>query len=283
MGNMTDNSRRENVDWAVVKDFGAEWEAFDFAGLSGPELQKNFEQYFGIFPFDALLEEASGFDMGCGTGRWARFVADRVGHLICVDPSAAIDVAKRNLSGAENVSFLNEDVSSCSIETGSQDFGYSLGVLHHIPDTARGIADCGRLLKSGAPFLLYLYYNFENRPLWFRGIWQLSNVVRRVISALPHPVKKPICDVIAVLVYWPLARGAALIEKLGGGVNSVPLSDYRDKPFYQMRNDALDRFGTKLEQRFSRAEITAMLEAGGFERVSFSDSTPYWVALSYKV
>ena len=279
---MTEPSKDTNVDWAVVEDFGAEWEAFDFAGLSGPELQKNFEQYFGIFPFEELPKDAAGFDMGCGTGRWARFVAGRVGHLTCVDPSSAIEVARRNLADAGNVTFLQEDVSGCSLAAGSQDFGYSLGVLHHIPDTARGVADCGRLLKPGAPFLLYLYYNFENRPAWFRGIWQLSNLVRRGISALPHRIKKPVCDGIAALVYWPLARGAAGLERLGLGVENVPLSDYRDKPFYQMRNDALDRFGTKLEQRFSRAEITAMLEAGGFERVRFSDGTPYWVALAYK-
>ena len=33
--------------------------------------------------------------MGCGSGRWASLVAPRVGHLNCIDPSSAIDVAKR--------------------------------------------------------------------------------------------------------------------------------------------------------------------------------------------
>ena len=53
----------------------------------------------------------------------------------------------------------------------SQDFGYCLGVLHHIPDTLSGLKDCSKLLKPGAPFLLYLYYKFDNKPRWFRLIY----------------------------------------------------------------------------------------------------------------
>ena len=48
------------------------------------------------------------------------------------------------------------------------DFGYSLGVLHHLEDTQAGMAACVRKLKPGAPFLVYIYYALENRPIWFR-------------------------------------------------------------------------------------------------------------------
>ena len=33
--------------------------------------------------------------MGCGSGRWAQFVAPRVKKLFCIDPSEAINVAKK--------------------------------------------------------------------------------------------------------------------------------------------------------------------------------------------
>jgi hypothetical protein len=49
-----------------------------------------------------------------------------------------------------------------------------------------------------------------------------------------------------------------------------------------MRNDALDRFGTRLEQRFSRAQIKDMLERAGLERVTFREGPPYWCALGYR-
>ena len=59
------------------------------------------------------------------------------------------------------------------------------------------------------------------------------------------------------------ARESGIIERLGADVADWPLSTYRDKSFYTMRTDALDRFGTRLERRFSRAEIETMMHAAG--------------------
>jgi hypothetical protein len=49
-----------------------------------------------------------------------------------------------------------------------------------------------------------------------------------------------------------------------------------------MRTDSRDRFGTPLEQRFTRAEIATMMEASGLERISFSNEAPFWCAVGYK-
>lgn len=73
--------------------------------------------------------------MGCGSGRWARLMAPRVGTLYCIDPSSALEVAKRNLSDAPNCIFHAKGVGEDIVPDGSQDFGVSLGVLRHIPDT----------------------------------------------------------------------------------------------------------------------------------------------------
>ena len=49
-------------------------------------------------------------------------------------------------------------------------------------------------------------------------------------------------------------------------------------PFVMLQNDALDRFGTRLEQRFSKKEIMEMLGLAGFDLSSlkFSDLEPFW-------
>ena len=274
--------KNNNVDWEVVKDFGVEWEEFQFSEHNNKVLHKAWEQYFNIFPWDTISKNSNGFDMGCGSGRWAQFVAPKVGKLSCIDPSSAIEVAKKNLSTFENVQYFNETSNSCSLDDNSQDFGYCLGVLHHIPNTQDGIYDCAKKLKSGAPFLLYLYYNLEDKPLLFKFIWRLADIMRKAICNLPTKLKKVVCNIIAVTVYFPLAKLSKLLEKIGLSVNMIPLSDYRDKSFYIMKNDALDRFGTKLEQRFSRAQITNMLENAGFERIIFSEHTPFWTCISYK-
>ncbi|WP_253262187.1 class I SAM-dependent methyltransferase [Ramlibacter montanisoli] len=221
--------------------------------------------------------------MGCGSGRWARLVAPRVGQMNCIDPSAeALAVAARTLAGFDNVNLVHASVDTVPMAPASQDFGYSLGVLHHIPDTAAALAACTRLLKPGAPFLLYLYYRFDNRPWWFRLLWRASDWLRSGISRLPDALKAATTDLLAAMLYWPLARLARLVERAGMNPAALPLSFYRNASFYTMRTDSRDRFGTPLEQRFTRREILEMMQAAGLEQVRFSDKEPFWVAVGVK-
>ena len=112
-------------------------------------------------------------------------------------------------------------------------------------------------------------------------VWRVSDLFRRLISALPFVIRSPLCEIIAASVYWPLARAAKLLEKAGMKIDSFPLSAYQERSFYVMRTDALDRFGTRLEKRFTRKEIREMLENAGMERITFSDS-PCWCAVGYR-
>lgn len=271
-----------NQNDKVISEFGEEWKKFNYSEIDKEKLKENFEQYFSIFPWSFLSEDAVGFDMGCGSGRWAQFVAPKVKILNCVEPSEAIEVAKDNLISNRNINFYRETTENCSLKHGSQDFGYCLGVLHHIPNTQEALNDCTKLLKSGAPFLLYLYYNFENKPIWFKIIWKTSDCIRKLISISPKPIKHFLCVVIALFVYYPLSRFAYILEKLGLNVDNIPLSDYRKKPFYQSKNDALDRFGTRLEQRFSKAQIIEMLVKAGCKDIKFSPTTPFWCCVAIK-
>lgn len=266
-----------------MEGFGHVWDRFDQTALAPEELKERFASYFGIFPFAALPAGSEGFDLGCGSGRWARLVAPRVGRLHCIDPSdKALSVARRALADQGNVAFHVAAVDAIPLDDASQDFGYSLGVLHHIPDTEQGMMSCVRKLKPGAPFLVYLYYALDNRPGYFRAIWRVSDLGRRVVSRLPFPLRTAFSNAVAATVYWPLARSARWLERRGKRIDHVPLSAYRNYSFYTMRTDALDRFGTPIEKRFSRSEIEAMMNRCGLTDIRFSDSSPFWVACGFK-
>jgi SAM-dependent methyltransferase len=276
-------SRRGNLDQETVAGFGEEWAAFTQEQLDPAEQRRLFDQYFSLFPFDDLPVEAEGFDLGCGTGRWAALAAQRVGSLHCIDPAAkALAVARRRLEDFTNVTFHECGVDDIPLADGSQDFGYSLGVLHHIPDTQAAMAACVRKIKPGAPFLVYLYYAFDNRPGWFRGLWKASEFGRAAISRMPFAVRKAVTSAIAASLYWPLARTSSLLERAGANVGNLPLAEYRYRSFYSMRTDALDRFGTRLEQRFSRPQIEAMMRRCGLDDICFREGPPYWVACGRK-
>jgi len=209
-------------------------------------------------------------------------MATRVGHLHCIDPSSALDFAKTMLSTASNVSFHRASVDDSPLPPNSQDFGYSLGVLHHVPDTACAIRSCVAMLKPGAPFLLYLYYAFDNRSLAFKLVWRYSDFLRRVICWLTASLKHLVTDALVVLVYYSLARLSLLLRTMGLAAGAISLSHYRNHSFYTMRTDLRDRFGTTLEHRFTRKEIAAMMKSAGLGDVRFSEQAPYWCAVGIK-
>jgi ubiquinone/menaquinone biosynthesis C-methylase UbiE len=280
---MTVGKEKNNIDNATVAGFGDEWSRFDQNGLSHEVRKQIFDDYFSIFPWSALPENSLGVDVGCGSGRWAAVVAPRVGQLLLLDASGdALAVARKNLTDVPNVRFDQASVGSLPIDDASLDFAYSLGVLHHVPDTAAAIRCISEKLKSGAPFLVYLYYSFDNRGVVYRVIWKASDIVRRLVSRMPFGLRYWASQALALSIYWPLARIALLLGRIGKCPDNWPLAYYKDKPFYVLRTDALDRFGTRLEQRFSRVEIMTMLEDAGFKDIRFSDGQPYWCAVGIK-
>jgi ubiquinone/menaquinone biosynthesis C-methylase UbiE len=263
-----------NVDPVTVRAFGDEWAAFDQSALSEEERKALFDAYFAVFPFESLPADAEGFDLGCGSGRWAALMAPKVRLLHCIDPAEkALEVARRNVPGAR---FHLADVQSMPLADGSQDFGYSLGVLHHVPGTQEALHACVRKLKPGAPFLVYVYYALDNRPLWYRLLWRASDILRRGICRLPFGAKKAVTNLIAYTVYWPLARTSRLF-----GPN-FPLNAYRDASMYRLKTDALDRFGTRLEQRFTKEQLRDMMMKAGLTGIRFSETVPYWTAVGFR-
>jgi len=272
-----------NYDPKTVRGFGEEWNRFNQTELCDEELLDVFKSYFSLFPWDILPDSPIGFDMGCGSGRWAKLVAPKAGKLYCIDASGkALDIARKNLMNFDNCEFHHSSMDNLPFSDGSMDFGYSLGVLHHIPDTFEGINSCVKKLKPGAPLLLYLYYAFDNRPIWFRAVWRLSDLIRRIISKLPFRLKYILTQLIALFVYYPFARVSLFFERLGFNIDPFPLSIYRKRSFYTMRTDALDRFGTRLEQRYTRLQIKRMMENADLERIEFSEDPPYWCSIGYR-
>tara|TARA_B100000768_G_scaffold176997_1_gene190569 strand:- start:891 stop:1718 length:828 start_codon:yes stop_codon:yes gene_type:complete len=273
---------KKNIDKATVDSFGDEWGRFNQSDLPSEEAQEIFDQYFLIFPWKVLPDNAEGFDLGCGSGRWAKIMIEKVGHLHCIDPSDAIHIAETSLSNNANASFHKKSVDDFCLPANSQDFGYSLGVLHHVPDTGAAIKECAAMLKPGAPFLMYLYYALENKSFFYKLLWRGSDFCRKIICRLPSGIKHLVTDLLAITIYFPFAKVSLIFEKLGLNVSGIPLSFYRNCSFYTMRTDSRDRFGTPLEQRFTQPEIEALMLEAGFKDIVFNNAEPRWCVVGTK-
>ena len=110
-------------------------------------------------------------------------------------------------------------------------------------------------------------------------------MVRKIVYRMPPGLKKISCDILAVVAYMPFVLLAKLFFALGFTrfARKIPLSAYANKDFYIIRNDALDRFGTKLERRFTKAEITSMMREAGLDNIKFGEQSAYWHAIGKKI
>ena len=199
--------------------------------------------------------------------------------IFAIEPSqGAFDVLREKFKGESKVTVLKESIGRNSIPDESIDFAMSLGVLHHMPNTSQGIKDISRKIKPGGSFLCYLYYSLEGKSAMYKFLFAVSSLIRRVINKLPYTIRKVLSDFIALTVYFPLARLSKYAQSRGKDISNFPLHHYAEMPFIMMQNDALDRFGTRLEQRFSKDDISEMLELAGFDlsTLIFSEKEPYW-------
>jgi SAM-dependent methyltransferase len=272
----------QNMDKTTVESFGEEWTKF--GNFSEEEISRTGDMYFDIIDL-ASLKNAHVLDVGCGTGRWMKYIAPHCKMVDGIDPSKAVYTAARLLKDIPNVRLSMTDVDNLPFEDGSFDLVYSLGVLHHIPDTAAAMRSCVKKLKPGSGlFIVYLYYNMENRGPVFKFVYWLSNGLRKLVCKMPPKPKRMTADILAVLFYMPFILVARMLDKMGFRKLALrmPLTAYRYQTWNIIRNDSLDRFGTPLEQRFSRKEITQMMEACDLTDIKFSDQIPFWHAVGRK-
>jgi SAM-dependent methyltransferase len=259
----------------------ATWQKFNF--FTEKEINNIGDQYFDIVPCE-VYQDKLVLDVGCGTGRWTKYVSLKAGFVEAIDPSNAVFSAAHLLASNVNTRISRTSVDNIPFPDSSFDFVFSLGVLHHIPNTEAAMKKCVEKLKQGGYFLVYLYYSLDNRGPFFKLLFRLSNITRKAISKLPPGIKKGVCDVIAFLVYLPFVLLTRLCIAIGLKqlASKIPLSWYANKSLNVIRNDALDRFGTPLERRFSKKQIREMMVWCGLENIIFSEKEPYWHAIGRK-
>ncbi len=272
----------ENIDNNVVQSFGDEW--LKFHDFSDEIIANIAKEYFDILNENIVNKNTYALDIGCGTGRWTKFLTNKVGFIEAIDPSNAIFAADKLLGNIENVRLSKASTETIPFEDETFDFAMSVGVLHHIPDTQQAMKDCVKKVKKGGYFYCYLYYNLETRGWWFKTLYWLSNLIRKVVCKFPSSIKRVVCDILAIVIYMPLILWVRFLVLIGFRKIAVkmPLSAYNNKSFFVIRNDALDKFGTSLEQRFSKKQVEEMMHNCGLDDIIISPLTPFYHAIGKK-
>lgn len=272
-----------NIDKKVVDEFGNEWTKF--YEHSDELVKKGGEEYFDILNEEMINKNTYALDIGCGTGRWTKHLASKVGFIEAVDPSNAIFAADKLLGEINNVRLSKASIETLPFADETFDFVMSIGVLHHIPDTRKALNDCVRKVRKDGYFYMYLYYNLDRRGPFYKTLFKISDLIRKVVSRLPGKIKYFVCDVLSIAFYMPFILIGRFFNFLGFKNLSkrMPLHGYQNCSLFVIRNDALDRFGTRLEQRFSAKEIKEMMENAGLRDIVISPGIPYYHAVGKKL
>jgi SAM-dependent methyltransferase len=249
--------------------FGEEWKAF-------PDMLSEYERIFPMY-FDLVdiadLRQSRVCDLGCGIGRWSYFLKHRCRELVLLDFSEAIFVARENLRDATNAVFFMGDLERLPFRDDFADLLFCLGVLHHLEtDALRAV----RALSRYAPrLLIYLYYAMDNRPAHFRAFLAAAMSLRAAVARVRDPLFRwGFAWTAALALYMPFILAGRVLRPVGLS-RYVPLYEaYHWRGLTQIRQDAYDRFFTRIEQRHTRAQIMSLTDT--FRRVTVSDRLPYW-------
>jgi len=272
----------DNIDIEVVNSFGEEWLKFQY--FSDEMIISCGEEYFDLISDDILNKNSYVLDIGCGSGRWTKYLTGRAGFIEAIDPSNSIFAADNLLENISNVRLAKAAIESIPFNNETFDFVMSVGVLHHTPNPPKAMIDCVKKVKKGGYFYCYLYHNLESKNWLSKVLFRSGEQIRKIVCRLPMRTKAYVCDVIAVVVYLPIIFCVRLL--IAGGFKKtaleMPLGAYHNKSFFIIRNDSLDKFGTRLEHRYSKQEIEEMMLNSGLVDIKISDGIPYYHAIGRK-
>ena len=95
------------------------------------------------------LDGARALDVGCGSGRWSRWLRDRGADVIGIDPTASMLEAAARLS--PGVEFRRMSATDIDLPTGSRDLVVSITVIQHLrpEEQERAAAAMCRVVRPG--------------------------------------------------------------------------------------------------------------------------------------
>lgn len=227
--------------------FGYSWAIFD-------EILPLHEEQFRRWSCGVQPEEWQGarvLDVGCGMGRnsyWAAKwgAADVVG----------IDVDEQSLSAARR---LLASVDNARAEFGSAydipyrdvfDIVFSVGVIHHLDDPDRALAEMTATAKPGGKVMIWVY-GYENNEWIPRYFDPVRNAL---FSKLPLPL----------VFFLSLVPTAALWLLLKLGWGKLDYHDLlRQVGFWHLRHIVFDQMIPRIAHYWRREEVESLMNQAG--------------------
>ncbi|MFN0119062.1 MAG: methyltransferase domain-containing protein [Blastocatellia bacterium] len=197
---------------ATANNFGQQWLEFD-------HVSDHHDQQFRDWIAPVTPDFVRGklvVEGGCGKGRHTSVMAGwGAAAIIGVDLSQAVEAAFQNTRHLENAHIIQADIYRLPLRP-VFDYGFSVGVLHHLPDPRGGFLSLAQKLRPGGAISAWIYGRENNG--W---IVYIINPLRKYITSKMPPrllyflsmIPSAILFAALRLVYAPLG-GTALARQL---------------------------------------------------------------------
>jgi SAM-dependent methyltransferase len=168
-----------------VKSFSFEWNTHHNTQLDchqgDQSSESEFVQKTNFTP--AELRGKLVLDAGVGAGRYADIVSRWGGDVVGVDLSYAVEAAYRNFKDRDNVWIAQADIGNLPFKPASFDAIFSIGVLHHTPNTKNYFMKLIPLLKPGGTIAIWVYPDDESYAIRARWIPFVNKLPIRMFYA----------------------------------------------------------------------------------------------------
>lgn len=241
-----------------VQNFGFEWTVHagtQLDGASSDESEKAFREKTGFTP--EMLSGKRVLDVGCGMGRYTD-VASRWGATVVgIDLSRAVEAAQRNVGRRRNVHIAQANIFELPFQDETFDFIFSLGVLHHTPNTKAAFDNLPRLLRTNGRIAIWLYSNYER--------WRPSELYRRFTPRLPARLLHAMTYVAVPLFY---VNKIPVVGRVTYWL--LPISRH-PKPEWRVL-DTFDWYSPKYQWKHTYEEVLPWFEQQGLTDIRALDT-----------
>lgn len=238
-----------------ASNFGFEWNVHNKTQLDTDtkhESEETFAEKTGFTRED--LNGKLVLDVGCGMGRFSE-VASRWGATVVgIDLTSAVDAAYGNLKQRDNVHLAQADVFRLPFRDKTFDYVFSIGVLHHTPDTRKAFDQLPRLLKPGGSIAIWVYSTMMLS--WCRT----SDFYRHVTSRLPKRLLYTLCY---VAIPWYHINKVPVLGRVTWRV--LPTSIHPNREWRVL--DTFDWYSPTYQWKHSEAELREWFEFHGLESI----------------